>query len=340
MQVIIKSIEILFACLLLASATHAQEPIPVRTGPVSDVLVDVEQNAPAAVLSLNVATVSAEVTAVVRRVLKDVGETIRQGELLLELDTSDYRLAVQQAEANLAASRAQKMQADARLKRAQTLGTKQYISADDLLARETDVMVISAQIQVQEASLAIARRNLEKCQIKAPFDGYVSERKTQIGAYVNPGSPLLVLTQTDHFELEAEIPDELYSSLLQAQSMEFISRNESWPVRLLRVSPGVDMERRSRHARFEFTGDAPAVGRSGEIVWRAEKGLLPANLVVRRNGVLGVFLNQSNTAVFKPLPGAQEGRPVEVELPPDAEIVVQGRDRLQDGDAIIPSRQP
>jgi RND family efflux transporter MFP subunit len=259
--------------------------------------------------------------------------------LLLELDTSDYRLAVQQAEANLAAAKAHKVQADARLKRAQALGTNQYISADDLLARETDVMVLAAQIRVQEASLAIAQRNLEKCEIRAPFNGYVSERKAQLGAWVNPGSPLLVLTQTDRFELDAEIPDELSASLLQADSMQFVSRNESWQVRLLRMSPGLEMERRSRRARFEFLAEAPPVGRSGEIVWRVNKGLLPANLMVRRNGVLGVFLNQSNTADFRPLPGAQEGRPVAVSLPVEAEIVVLGRDRLQDGDAIIPNRK-
>jgi len=340
MQAITKPIRILFACVLLAGRLHAQEPVPVQVQPVSEVLVELEQNAPAEVLSLNVATLSAEVTAVVSQILRDVGETIQRGDLLLELEATDYALAVQQAEANLEAAKAQKMQADARLKRARTLGTKQYISADDLLARETEVMVISAQIRVQEASLAIARRNLEKCQITAPFDGYVSERRTQLGAYVIPGSPLLVLTQTDRFELEAEIPDELQSSLLQATSMEFVSRNESWPVRLLRVSPGVEMERRSRRARFAFVADAPTVGRSGEIVWRMDKSLLPANLVVRRNGVLGVFLSESDTARFLPLPGAQEGRPVRVDLPPDTEVVTQGRDRLQDGVAIIPSSRP
>lgn len=332
-----KSRAILIICLFLAGALQARETVPVTVQPVTEILVDMERNAPAEVLSLNVTTVSAEVTAIVRRVLTDVGREIKQGDLLLELDTSDYRLAVQQAEASLAASRAQKMQADARLTRAQTLGTNQYISADDLLARETEVMVLAAQIRVQEAALAIAQRNLEKCEITAPFNGYVTERKAQLGAWVNPGSPLLVLTQTDRIELDAEIPDELSASLLQADSMQFVSRNESWQVRLLRISPGMEMERRSRRARFEFLADAPTVGRSGEIVWRVEKGMLPANLMVRRNGVLGVFLNRSNTAKFMPLPGAQEGRPVAADLPGDVEIIVLGRDRLQDGDTIIPN---
>jgi len=340
MQAVEKSHVTLLCGLLLAGTLHAQEAIPVSVRPLSEVLVDTRENAPAEVLSLNVTTLSAEVAAVVKRVLMDVGHQFKRGDMLLELESSDYLLAVQQAQANLAVANAQKTQADARLKRAQTLGTKQYISADDLLARETEVMVIAAQIRAQEAALAIAQRNLEKCAVRAPFNGYVSERTAQIGAYVSLGNPLLVITQTDQSELDAEIPEELSDSLLRADSMEFVSRNETWPVRLLRVSPGIEKEQRSRRARFEFVADAPSVGRSGEIIWRSGKGLLPANLIVRRDGVLGIFLNSQNTAKFQPIAGAQEGRPVAVNLPLDAEIVVLGRDRLQDGNAIAPHPQP
>ena len=328
----------LIAGLFAPAAVQAGDAIPVTVRAVADVVVDMERSAPAEVRSLNVATLSAEVAAVVKRMLVDVAMEVRQGDLLLELKSTDYRLAVQQAEANLEAVRAQKTQADARLKRARSLGANQYLSADDLLARETDVMVIGAQIQIQEASLAIARRNLEKCLITAPFNGSVSARQAQTGSYVVPGSPLLVLTQSDRFELDAEVPDEMADSLFKADAMRFTSRNDSWPIRLLRLSPVIETERRSRRARFEFVSGAPAAGRSGEIIWRVDKGLLPAGLVVRRHGVLGVFLNQANKARFVPLPGAQEGRPVVVELPSDAEIVLQGRDRLQDGDALIPTR--
>ncbi|MGH8033925.1 MAG: efflux RND transporter periplasmic adaptor subunit, partial [Lysobacterales bacterium] len=286
---------------------------------------------------LNASTLSAEVTAVVRQVLADVGQDIRHGQKLLQLDATDYQLALAQAEASLAAGRAQKAQTDARLERARELGAKQYMSADDLLSRETDVTVAGAQIKVQEASVAIARRNLEKCQIVAPYDGAVNERWAQVGAYVTPGSPLLGLVQTDRFELDADIPDELSGSLALAGSMRFDSQGESWPVALIRLSPVVDTGPRARHARFGFTGIAPAVGRSGEIVWSLDKGMLPVNLVVRRDGKLGVFLNRSGVARFEPLPNAQEGRPVPVNLPADTEIVVEGRERLQDGDRLAPS---
>jgi len=297
-----------------------------------------DYSAPAEVRSLNASTLSAEVTAVVRRIWADVGQNVQRGQKLVELDSADYQLALNQAEANLAASRAQKAQADARLERAQELGAKQYMSADDLLSRETDVSVVAAQIKVQEASVAIARRNLEKCLIVAPYDGAVDGRWAQEGAYVTPGTPLIGLVQTDRFELDADIPYELADSISRAKAMRFDSQGESWPVELIRLAPVIGTERRTRHARFGFTEQAPAVGRSGAIVWSLEQGKLPVNLVVRREGQLGVFLNRSGIAQFEPLPNAEEGRPVPVNLPLDTEIVVQGRERLQDGDRIEPSR--
>ena len=70
----------------------------------------------------------------------------------------------------------------------------------------------------------------------------------------------------------------------------FESRGQRWPLELLRLSPVIESGRRTRRARFSFSEDAPAVGRSGEVVWHVERGLLPANLVSRRNDQLGVFL--------------------------------------------------
>lgn len=320
--------------LLLASGLAAQETVSVSIQPLSEVLVDLERSASAEVLTLNRAVIAAEVIGVVQQVHADVGAEVKQGDLLMQIDPADYRLALQQAEAGLATSKAQKAQADVRLQRARKLIEGNYLSADDLLARETEAQVASSQILLQEALVAIARRNLEKCRIVAPFNGVVSRRMGQVGSYVSLGTPLLEFSETDRFELNAEIPDELADSLSHAEKIEFHSRNETWPVELLRLSPVIETERRSRAARFRFIATAPAIGRSGEVFWRVSRGLLPANLLLQRNGLLGIFLAENGKARFTPLPNAQEGRPVPVQLPLDAKIVVTGRDRLQDGDLI------
>lgn len=325
-----------FGLFWMVAASHlaAQETIAVSVQPLAEVLVDLERSAAAEVMALNKAVISAEITGVIRQIHADVGAAVSRGDVLVEIDPTDYQLALQQVEAGLAASMAQKAQADARLQRAQQLIEGNYLSADDLLARETDAQVAAAQIRLQQAAVAIARRNLEKSSILAPFNGVVSHRSGQVGSLVSSGSALLELSENDRLLLAAEIPDDIADSLQRADQIEFHSRNESWPLQLLRLSPLIATERRSRSARFSFSQQSPAAGRSGEVVWRVSRGLLPANLVVQRNGQLGVFLAEQGKARFLALPGAQEGRPVMVDLPADSTIVVTGRERLQDGDPI------
>lgn len=320
--------------LMTVNGLAAQEAIAVSVQPLSEVLVDLERSAAAEVMALNQAVISAEITGVIRQIHADVGTEVKQGDLLVEIDPTDWQLALEQAEAGLATSQAQKAQADVRLQRAQQLIEGNYLSADELLARETDAQVAAAQIRLQQAAVAIARRNLAKCRILAPFSGVVSSRSGQVGSLVAAGNALLVLSENDRIELSAEIPDDIADSLQRAGQIEFHSRNESWLLQLLRLSPLIETERRSRSARFSFSQQAPAVGRSGEVVWRVSRGLLPANLLVQRKGQLGIFLAEEGKARFLALPGAQEGRPVVVDLPPDSIIVVTGRERLQHGDMI------
>jgi len=326
-----RSTFVLIACLLVPSWLWGQSGFAVRTQPLSEVLVDFERRAPAEVLALNDASIAAEVSAVVLTVHADVGQVVAKGDLMLELDPLDYRLNLKQAEANLASNRAQLGQAEAKLKRAKTLGNNQYVSADELLERKTSVMVYQAQIQANDVAVAIARRNLEKCSIRAPFDGVVVERIAQVGNFVRNGEALIAATQLDQFELDARIPDSQAGELADSDHLRFESRGQSWPVELLRMSAVIDSQGRTRRARFEFIQDAPAVGRSGEIVWKVGEGLLPSNLISRRDGVLGVFLLDNGKAKFQSLPGAQEGRPAHVSLPASSHVITLGRERLQDG---------
>lgn len=330
-----RSIIILMTCLLLPTLPFAAvAQTVVSAEKISNVLVELERRAPADVRPLNSAQLSAEVAAVVEAVHADVGQRVSAGDLLLELEARDYELNLEQARADLASSQAQKASADVKLERAKNLVKDSYLSDDTLLDRQTDAAVWNARILANEVAVAVAQRSLDKCRVLAPFDGVVVDRMAQVGSYVGNGSPLMKVTQTDQFELDAEIPSDVADSLLTAGEIRFVSRGEEWPLNLLRLSPVIEAERRTRRARLAFMGEAPAIGRSGEVVWHVDKGMLPSSLVSRRNGQLGVFLHDRGKAVFTPLPGAQEGRPVVVDLPMDTEVITLGRNRLQNGDSV------
>ena len=77
---------------------------------------------------------------------------------------------------------------------------------------------------------------------------------------------------------------------------------------------------------------------AGRLRWEAEAAFLPPELLVRRDGGLGVFLIYDGAARFHPLPEATEGQPARVDLPAEARLVLEGRQRLSDGDAVVPAR--
>ncbi|WP_395377686.1 efflux RND transporter periplasmic adaptor subunit [Marinicella sp. W31] len=320
--------------LLVPAISQAQSPIPVTVQPLSELLVERELRAPAEVLAANRATIATEVAAVVESIHADVGQQVKSGDLLLQLQVTDYELAVQQAQANLASNTARIDQAKQRLKRANDLSEKNYISADDLLDRETNLVVLRAERQGLQVVLAQAKRNLNKCSIRAPFDGVVTARSGQVGSYLIPGTAVLTFVQSGAQEVEAEIPAHLSTSLAFASRLDFSMNGQNWPLKLSRLSPVIESGIRAQLARLNFAEQAAAIGSSGELIWSIPGGLLPADLVVSRNGQFGVFVVDGDNARFKPLPQAQEGRPVPMDEAGGLSIIVGGRERLQDGVAI------
>jgi HlyD family secretion protein len=126
------------------------------------------------------------------------GTAVRKGELLLRIKPDNYQAQVEQQEANLLASKALALQAQAQLqktqddlKRTEDLYTKKLVSDSEFAAARTAVEVAQAnvenaqaQIRRTEGSLNQARDQLAKTAIFAPIDGKVSSLSTEVGERV------------------------------------------------------------------------------------------------------------------------------------------------------------
>ncbi|MBY0248755.1 MAG: efflux RND transporter periplasmic adaptor subunit [Nitrospiraceae bacterium] len=128
----------------------------------------------------------------------DKGDFVKAGQLLMEIDHTDYLHAVNQAKANLAAGHAKVAQQKAALRNArltldrmQALIKDQFVSQQDLDNAQVnfDAAVaalesLDAQVKQMEVALAQADTNLTYSYIRAPFAGYIAERNLDTGAYV------------------------------------------------------------------------------------------------------------------------------------------------------------
>ncbi|MFC3192702.1 efflux RND transporter periplasmic adaptor subunit [Marinicella sediminis] len=321
--------------ILFSLSVQAQNnpPVPVTTQSLQDVVIERRLTANAEVTARNASTLSAEVNAVVKAIHADSGDPISKDQLLISLDDTDLQLQLEQAQANLQAARARLTQAELRLERANQLNQSQYISADDLLSRETDVAVLKADLQSLRIAQKVAVRNLSKTRILAPFEGVVSDRQAQLGQWLSVGAPMLSLVQTSEPQIVAKIPSHLAAELPNADQLMFVQQQQVTPVKLLQLSPVIDDLAGVQTARFS-SSESVQIGLTGELVWILKGRLLPADLVVKREGQLGVFLAEGEVARFQPLAGAQEGRPVPLNEVPDWQVIIGGRERLQDQQAI------
>lgn len=128
----------------------------------------------------------------------DRGDRVKAGQLLVEIDHTDYVHAVNRAKANLAAAKAEVFRQEANIRNAKltldrmkALIKDQFVSQQDLDTAQVNYDVASAQIetyraQVQQMEVALqqAETNLTYSYIRAPFAGYVAERNLDLGAYV------------------------------------------------------------------------------------------------------------------------------------------------------------
>ena len=142
-------------------------------------------------------TVATKIPGTVKTVNVRDNQKVKKNELLLEIDPADYKLQVNEAQANLDIRKSLLDQALRNKDRAESLSKRQAISQ----ARYEDILtaykVAQAQVLAAEAQLKIARLNLGYTKIYAPADGYVAEKSVEAGNQVMPGQALMAVVSSD-----------------------------------------------------------------------------------------------------------------------------------------------
>jgi RND family efflux transporter MFP subunit len=327
---------LLVSILLYAgAATLAAGEFPgVTSAPVGERLFFPRHSAPAEVASLNQASIPAEVEGRLLELSARVGDRVAAGQPLARLDCRDHELRLRQAQAGLEAAAAAQRLAERQLVRVKSLRADQAASEELLNQRQTELAASQAEQAMQEAQVAAARLAVSRCQVQAPFTGVVVARLAAEGEWLPPGAPLLRLLDSERLELVAQLPLALVATLEGAAELRFETAGHSHPARLRRLLPLLDPKGRHQEGRFDLGDPAPLPGSSGRLVWHSSLPHLPADLLVRRDEALGVFLLEGEHARFHPIPTALEGQPAPSDLPAEARLILEGRHGLVDGQRV------
>ena len=158
------------------------------------------------------------------------GEKVKKGQLLFTIDPRPYVAALARAKAQAAGARAALANADAELKRAQTLVEKQLISAAQAELRAAEQLQAAATLAAAEADVATNELNLSFTQVTAPISGRASFRRLAAGNLVTADTTLLTTIVSENpIRFLFDAPE---SALLRYRRQGAGTRNSAVEIRL------------------------------------------------------------------------------------------------------------
>lgn len=131
------------------------------------------------------------------------GDTVETGDLLVQIDTENLLLELDQARSNVAATRAQLALAEVQLERVRALVDRGVTTSSNLDEAQSNVTQLTASLNALEDQVAGAELRLRNATVRAPFAGIVSARSVEPGQYVGIGTPLISIVDLSTVELRA-----------------------------------------------------------------------------------------------------------------------------------------
>ncbi|HEY9253125.1 MAG TPA: efflux RND transporter periplasmic adaptor subunit [Stenotrophomonas sp.] len=272
----------------------------------------------------------------------DVGEWVKQGQVLLTLDhrTLDSELA--QAEASLRQAQTAQELAGLNYDRGARLAAEKLISAsslDELRATRSDA---EAQTATARARRDAAKLQRDFAELRAPADGVISKRLVQPGQVVAAGNELLRLIRDGRLEWRAELSEDQLADVAVGNTVVLPYGGKDITGRIRAVSPGVDAQTRTGTLFADLPAPGPlkpGVYVEGRIVTGDGQALtIPSAAIVQRDGHAYVFsVSDKQTAQRLRVRTGQvaAGRTEIVEgLKAGQRVVVDGAGFLGEGDRV------
>ncbi|WP_298439367.1 efflux RND transporter periplasmic adaptor subunit [uncultured Ferrimonas sp.] len=191
-----------------------------------------------------------ELAGVIAHAPAQVGDKVRTGDVLAQLDTALLNTEAQQLQANIRQLNAQRQLNQSTLNRQLTLQQQGYQSQQQLDELNSQQQILSAQLQQAQSQLAANQLRLNKSQLKAPFSGTVSQRELAPGQVVNVGQSVLTLVPERGAEARVGVPVALLNKLGNQFEYQLRHGDNQLSAQLLGQSASVDPVTRTVDLRF------------------------------------------------------------------------------------------
>lgn len=345
-------------------------PAAVEVAPVETGSIELRRTFTGSLEARSQFVVAANVSGRVERLLVDLGDLVKQGQVIAELDDAEQTQGVAEAGAELAVARANVADtasaleiAERELERARELKKRGLMSDAEVdamksrhLSRATAVKVARAQLQRALATHRRARIRSDYTRVIAAWSGddetrVVARRHVSTGDTVGPNDPLITVVDLDPLDAVISVTERDYGQLRGGQEAEISTDaypGRTFPGTIKRIAPV--FRESSRQARMELEISNPDGLLKPGMFIRAEITLdhadgaviVPEVALTTREGQIGVFVvSEGGDAVtWRPVEvGIQQGDKVQVIGEVSGRVVVLGQQLIDDSSEItIPER--
>lgn len=324
----------------LSSQALAQAPVPVVVSVAAERLLAPVTAYPGTVISRNHARLAAEVDGRLEWVA-EVGTVVRKGETIARLDEVllEQNLLADQAEVNRETARLKYQNAE--VERLTPLVRKQSVAQSQLDEAVSNRGMTEAEIAAGQARVALTRERLKRANLRAPFDGIISERLLQAGEWAESGSTIVRLVDISSLEVQTWVPVNALKFVHQGSTLTLAGNPRSVTGTIRTIVPVGDNRSRLYELRLSLDSDVWPVGADVRVAVptsEARKVLtVPRDaLVIRRDGTTVYRIDAEGLAQRVSVDtGIAVGELIEVNnIEPGDRVVVRGGERLRPGQSV------
>jgi RND family efflux transporter MFP subunit len=194
--------------LCTAMAQNDRPPVVIATAELHEVVEQVPVSG--TVHSPRVARLSPAVAGRVEQVLVEAGDHVASGAPMVSLDAELARLAVDAAAAATTQAREELADARRRLADSKRLYNTRGIAETEVRARETEVRIAVATVELREAEQRSETERLRRHELTAPFAGVITQKLTESGEWVTPGDTVLELITDEGLRIDFRVPQDYF----------------------------------------------------------------------------------------------------------------------------------
>ena len=204
------------------------------------------------------ADLRAEVSAIVLKVLKENGDAVRRGDLLVQLDDTAIRDSLASAEAASRNAAQAREQANRQFERMTTLRASGMASAQQLDDAEGRRNAAQSDLEAAKARGVLAQQQMQRTAVRAPFDGVVTDRKVSPGDTAQVGKELVKVIDPNSMRFEALISADHVGEVKVGQPVHFRVNgygDQEFAGKVRRVNPAANATTRQVEVLVDFVGD-------------------------------------------------------------------------------------